>query len=346
MKRPYPLVVVRRLVAVLLAAAVLALPARAQLAVSAVDRVSITVGDLDRSIQFFTQTLDCQIVERREIGGEAAERLLGVFGARCETALLSLGSEHIELVEFVAPVGRPIPDDARSDDRSFQHIAIVVSDMDRAYQRLRDHRVRHASTAPQRLPDWNPNAGGVEAFYFKDPDGHALELIYFPPGKGDPRWQASTEALFLGVDHTAIVVADTNRSVEFYRDQLGMTIAGAGENYGPEQERLNAVFGAHLRITTLRAPGGPGVELLEYLAPSTGRDMPADTRVNDIWSWRTVVQANDPAILAALRAGRARWLSAGPRSPDDRADRVIVADPDGHAVEIDLSAPSTNDDAD
>ena len=45
-----------------------------------------------------------------------------------------------------------------------------------------------------------------------------------------------------------------------------MTIAGTSENYGVEQEHLNNVFGARLRITALRAARGPGVELLEYLA--------------------------------------------------------------------------------
>ena len=43
----------------------------------------------------------------------------------------------------------------------------------------------------QLLPAWNPNASGIRAVYFRDPDGHPLELIQFPPGKGDPRWQIS-----------------------------------------------------------------------------------------------------------------------------------------------------------
>ncbi len=50
-------------------------------------------------------------------------------------------------------------------------------------------------------------------------------------------------------------------------------MAGTSENHGLEQERLNNVFGARLRITALRAARGPGVELLEYLAPRT---WPAD----------------------------------------------------------------------
>src|SRR5207237_8860382 len=164
--------------------------------------------------------------------------------------------------EYLAPRGRTIPEDARSNDRSFQHAALVVSDMDAAYARRRAAKVEHASSSPQRLPDWNANAGGIRAFYFKDPDRHVLEVLQFPRGKGDARWHRS-DALFLGIDHTAIVVGDTETSLRFYRDALGMRVAGASENWGTEQEHLNAVFGAHLRITTLRAPSGPGIELLE-----------------------------------------------------------------------------------
>src|SRR3712207_7016443 len=59
-----------------------------------------------------------------------------------------------------------------------------------------------------------------------------------------------------------------------------LAVAGASENYGTEQEHLNNVRGARLRITSLRAPrGGIGVEFLEYLAPRDGRDRKS-TRLN------------------------------------------------------------------
>ena len=71
---------------------------------------------------------------------------------------------------------------------------------------------------------------------------------------------AKKEKLFLGIDHTAIVVGNTEASLKFYRDALGLQIAGTSENYGTEQEHLNNVFGARLRITSLRAgSGGPGI---------------------------------------------------------------------------------------
>jgi catechol-2,3-dioxygenase len=110
--------------------------------------------------------------------------------------------------------------------------------MDKAYQHLRAHKIRHASTGPQTIPASNKAAAGIRAFYFKDPDGHNLEIIYFPQGKGDPRWQNANARLFLGIDHTAIVVEDTAQSLKFYRDLLGLKLAGESMNHGAEQEHL------------------------------------------------------------------------------------------------------------
>ena len=300
----------------------------------AVEAVGFTVSDMDRAIAFYSTVLSFEKVSDVEIANTAFERLSGVFGARTRIVRMRLGTELIELTEYLAPSGRPIPVDSRSHDRWFQHIAIVVSDMDQAYATLRTHKVRHASTGPQRLPDWNPNAGGIKAFYFRDPDGHTLEILQFPPGKGASRWQRA-DRLFLGIDHTAIVAGSTDASLTFYRDVLGMTVAGESENYGTEQEHLNNVFGARLRITALRAASGPGVELLEYLAPTDGRPYPADAQSNDVVHWQTILASPDAAAAdRALRGARARYVSPGLVALGDTATATLVRDPDGHAVLI------------
>jgi len=324
------------LLALLLLPAAAGGPAAAEETAPSVESISVTVGDLDRSVRFYTEVLDFERVGEVEVAGAAYERLQGVFGLRMRIARLRLGDERFDLVEYLAPEGRPLPADARSNDRAFQHIAIVVRDMKEAYARLRKHRVRHASSGPQRLPDWNPAAGGIEAFYFKDPDGHALEVIRFPEGKGDPRWWKPTERLFLGIDHTAIVVRDTEASLRFYRDALGGEVKGGAENWGEEQEHLNNVFGARLRITLVRMSRGPGIELLEYLAPGDGRDAPLDTRANDLWHWQVRVRCNDPALAASKVRGTGRWVSPGavdlPTDETGFRKGALVRDPDGHAV--------------
>ena len=189
----------------------------------AVEAVGFTVSDMDRATEFYSTVLTFEKVSDVEVAGESFEHLEGVFGARARVVRMRLGDEQIELTEYLAPRGRPIPVESRSQDRWFQHVAIIVSDMDKAYAILRAHKVQHASSGPQRLPDWNPNAGGIKAFYFKDPDGHTLEILEFPAAKGLAKWHWPTDKLFLGIDHTAIVSGNTDASLAFYRDVFGMT---------------------------------------------------------------------------------------------------------------------------
>ncbi len=307
--------------------------------VSRVGAPGIVVSDMDRAIAFYSQALTFVKVSDVEVFGDAYEHLEGLFGIRMHVVRLRLGDESIELKEFLTPQGRPMPVDSRSDDRWFQHIAIIVGDMDRAYEILREHHVKHASTGPQTLPAYIKGAGGIRAFYFRDPDGHFLEILQFPPDKGDPKWHRPSGKLFLGIDHTAIVVGDTEASLKFYRDTLGMRIAGESENYGPEQEHLNNVFGARLRITSLRPAEGPGVELLEYLAPRTARPMPDDSQVNDLWAWETNIVTTDiNAAAQTLRFQKCSFISSGlvtlPESGLGFHSGFLVRDPDGHIIEI------------
>ena len=307
--------------------------------VERVGAIGMTVSDMDASVDFYSRVLSFEKVSDVEVTGEDYERLQGVFGLRMRVVRMKLGDEFIELTEYLTPKGRPVPIDSRSNDHWFQHIAIITSDMDKAYALLRKHNVEHASTGPQRLPDWNKNAGGIKAFYFRDPDKHWLEILQFPPDKGDQKWQKQ-DKLFLGIDHTAIVVADTEASLKFYRDALGLRTAGTSENYGTEQEHLNNVFGARLRITSLRAgSGGPGIEFLEYLAPRDGRPVPADARASDLFHWQTTLIVNTADSFAKrLLAENSRFVSPGVVTLSNKnlgfSKGLLARDPDGHVMAL------------
>ena len=306
---------------------------------SQVDSVDMTVSDMDRAVDFYSRVLSFKKVWDIEVAGETYENLEGVFGVRMRVVRMQLGNEFIELTEYLAPKGRPITAGAHSNDRSFQHIAIIVSDMDKAYAWLRQNKVEFASSGPQRLPDWNKNASGIKAFYFKDPDGHPLEILQFPPDKGAEKWHRPSDKLFLGIDHTAIVVGDTETSPRFYRDLLGMRIVGESENYGTEQEHLNNVFGAHLRITSLRAGSGPGIELLEYLSPRDGSPFPPDEHANDVIHRQTVLVTKSTDHAARdLFSAKVNFVSShvivNQKDELGYSTAFIVRDPDGHAVEI------------
>jgi catechol 2,3-dioxygenase-like lactoylglutathione lyase family enzyme len=290
----------------------IAIAARALCSATGVDAIGITVSDLDRSLEFYSKVLHFEKITEFEVLGDSYEHQEGIFGLRMRTARLRLGDETMELTEYLTPKGRPFPADTHSNDAWFQHIAIVVSDINRAYACLRQNRVQHASPGPQRLPDWNQAAAGIQAFYFRDPDGHFLEILQFPPGKGKENWQTSGDRMFLGIDHTAIVVRDTQASLRFCRDILLMRVAGESENYGIEQERLNNVFGARLHITSLAGEEGAGVEFLEYLSPGGGRPYPSDEKPNDIIHWQ--IRFSGIGIEAAAGQSRrsgSRFVSSG-----------------------------------
>lgn len=310
--------------------------------VSKVESVGFTVSDMDKAIDFYTRVLPFEKVSEREIWGEEFEHLSGVFGARVRIVRLKLGNEILELTEYLTAGGRPIPVDSRSNDKWFQHVAIIVSDMDKAFEVLRKNKVRFASTAPQILPETIPNAAGISAFYFRDFDNHVLEILQFPTDKGARKWHdlAKTGKLFLGIDHTAIVIGDSDESLKFYRDSLGLSVAGESLNFGTEQEHLNNVFGAKLHITGLRTKDdGIAVEFLEYLAPRDGKAFPKDTRSNDLWHWQTSFEANQANRLAdILTKNKYNFVSSGLVDFNGNnlgfKKALLVRDADGHAVRV------------
>jgi catechol 2,3-dioxygenase-like lactoylglutathione lyase family enzyme len=307
--------------------------------VRSIEAVGMTVSDMDRSVDFFAKVLSFKKISDVEVHGPEYEKLQGVFGLRMRVVRMKLGHEMIDLTEYLAPQGRPIPAHWQSNDHSFQHIAIVVADMDKAYAHLRAHKVRHASTGPQTIPATNRAAAGIRAFYFKDSDGHHLEIIYFPPGKGDPRWQRNNGQLFRGIDHTAIVVGNSHKGLQFYRDRLGLKLAGESMNHGTEQEHLNNVAGARLRISGLKAENGPGIEFLEYLSPKNGKPAPKDTRATDLWHWQTTLATADAVVAARkIRDSGGRLVSPAVAVLPDATlgfkKGFLARDPDGHGLQL------------
>jgi catechol 2,3-dioxygenase-like lactoylglutathione lyase family enzyme len=113
----------RRAVALLIALLLCALSALEDAGAapaSRVDSVGITVSDMDRALAFYTGVLPFEVVFEVEVQGDAYEHLFGVFGMRARIVRLRLGEEQIELIDYLAPEGRPVPVDSRSNDEWFQ----------------------------------------------------------------------------------------------------------------------------------------------------------------------------------------------------------------------------------
>lgn len=268
-----------------------------------IDRVTLTVSDLDRAEEDYVQTFGFGVDQRADID-PSLTCVLGVPQARGRRSLLRLGRERLELMEFTDSAGRPYPPDSTSTDLWFQHMAIVVDDMKYAHRRvMANRRFRPISRhGPVRLPD---NSGGVTAFKFRDHDGHPLELLAFPEGRAPGEWRdAHSTGAFLGVDHTAIAVSDTASSTRFFSSVFGFGVGTRTENRGPEQDDLDDVDDVDVTVTRLgpHLPA-PRLELLHYHV-GTRRPIPGDTASNDIAATHSVVRV---ASLGATAAALARY---------------------------------------
>ena len=243
------------------------LNARAE--VLAIRTIGVTVSSLDRTERFYRDALEFRTAGRKHMRDPSLNALFGLPDEGMDVLTMQLGDQQVEFTQFERP-GRPYPKDSRSPDLWFQHFAIVVSDMDAAYARVRGAGAEPISLdGPETLPERN---GHVRAFKFRDPDGHPLELLWFPPGQGRPVWHRRT-GLFLGIDHSAIAIASTDTSLAFYKGVLGLSVTYGVTNEGETQERLDGVAGAVVRITGLQPsmPEAPGIEFLDYRRPATGR---------------------------------------------------------------------------
>ena len=305
------------------------------MAVIRIGRISFTTADADRLGAFYRQAFGFEAMAIEHDGGTGFAQLTSVAGASARVLPLRLGEQTIELLQFSSP-GMPYPADIDCNDPRFQHIAIVAADMEAAYSRLCACEGWTAITrpAPQRLP---ASSGTVTAFKFRDPEGHPLELLAFPPDNVPRRWREvpHRHGPCLGIDHSAIVVSSTAASVAFYRQVLGFSVAGGSLNRGPEQEQLDAVADAVVEVTALDpgAAGPPHLELLCYRSPKAPPGASRPLGSNDIGATRLTLEIDDvPALQHRLAAGRVRLISAGIGALRDHRPALLIRDPDGHAL--------------
>ena len=288
----------------------------------AIDRlayIGLNTRDAAGLCQFYERALGFRLLSAGRRTERDLARMSGPPGDAYRVTL-GLGHEVIELLQFDRP-GRAYPAAASASDLYFQHFAIVVADMPLAYRQLCAIGGWSAisTDGPQRLP---PSSGGVVAFKFRDPDGHPLELLAFPEHKLPAPWKdRPTSGVFLGIDHSAISVSDSARSIAFY-EALGLRVASRSLNSGCEQARLDGLSDPRVEVTALDCrQATPHVELLCYRSATHDG---AALRHNDVAATRLVFAAvGSPPDAAAPR-------------------EQAVIDPDGHHIVIVGSAENAD----
>jgi catechol 2,3-dioxygenase-like lactoylglutathione lyase family enzyme len=281
--------------------------------VSRLLHVRLCCAQAQQTAHFYTAALGFEQIAVEHLADARAQQELGI-GGRVRRITLALGAQRVTLVQFLDRPGEPYPDDARSSDLIFQHFAIVVSDMAAAMAQLQATRGWTPITrgGPQQLP---ASSGGVTAFKFRDPEGHPLELLAFAPDATPQQWKnVRSDSAFLGIDHSAISVADARRSAAFY-ESLGLTVSQRSVNDDPAQAALDHLPHPVVDVVAMTFEHAtPHVELLCY-RHAEARARP-DLRANDVAASCLVFEASQPSLRPA----------AEPMHE--------IVDPDGHRLSI------------
>lgn len=298
-------------------------------AVQRLSRIAMICSEPDRLADFYESTFGFERTGEASMTEPAFAALMGIPGATARVTILRLGEQEVELVG-VRPPGQSCPTAVPGNSLLFQHFAIVVSDMPTVYARLMaEPGWKTISTdGPQLLP---AASGGVAAYKFRDPEDHPLELLAFAPDAIPMRWQKASATGCLGIDHSAISIADTERSVKFYK-RLGLRCVGSSLNHGPEQDKLDGVAHALVEVTALAPPmySTPHVELLCYRGRFAHE--PVLPKTNDTLATRLALAVESREILEALCAQCPAALLSDPVRFENGALRAMLRDPDGHLL--------------
>jgi lactoylglutathione lyase len=157
--------------------------------VRAIWHFSFHVGNLDRSIHFYTDLLGLRLVHQQDQSNAYTSLLVGYDDAYLRVAQLaapdrdelSPSSHDLELIEYVRPRMDPLPVERARPGSS--HLAFTVEDIDAEFRRLQAAGVQFVS-APNAITA-GVNVGGA-CCYFLDPDGSTLELVQRPISKEQP----------------------------------------------------------------------------------------------------------------------------------------------------------------
>ena len=291
-------------------------------------RIRLIATQPEQLARFYEAAFGFVQTAQSSIDSASFAQLLRMPQATAHILTLRLGEQDIELIG-VHPAGRGYPTVAGWSPL-FQHCAIVVSDVAAAYAQLRAQTgwTAISRNGPQVLP---LAAGGVTAFKFRDPEGHPLELLAFAPGATPARWQRHSTSVALGIDHSAISVAETARSVAFY-ERFGLRRIGGSLNVGPAQDRLDEVPQARVEVTALAPPlhQTPHIELLCYRGAFDRSDAPAE--INDIAATELILCVEGSAALQNIFEQNREACVSGPAARADGTTRALFRDPDGHLL--------------
>lgn len=123
-----------------------------------IEHTTITVGDLQRSVEFYTRLL-----------GFGIHREMWIPESQLRIVFLRVGDTELELFGVPKTEGASISD--ANEIVGYKHICLLVDSVDEEFARLAKAGVRF------RIPPTNVQS--VRIAFLKDPDGMDIELLEY-----------------------------------------------------------------------------------------------------------------------------------------------------------------------
>lgn len=144
---------------------------------SYIKHVAVIVSDMDRSLDFYCNTLGFEVVEKVDLcTGEGVDKIVGLKDVALKIAHLKLpeGPTLVELLEYIRPKGKPYGPDHRSNDIGVGHFAMYVEEIEEFCNILKSKGVKFIS------PGVVFSSTDEKCCYFYGPDGEIIEIIKPP----------------------------------------------------------------------------------------------------------------------------------------------------------------------
>lgn len=129
--------------------------------------VGITVADLDRAVDFYTETFGFDLIAEFTVGGDAFAEAVVVDDASADFAHLDAGDIVFELVAY-----DPAAESATSPELNRQgatHLGLSVDDVESFYAGLADDV---ETLSPPRTTE-----SGTTILFVRDPEGNLIEVL-------------------------------------------------------------------------------------------------------------------------------------------------------------------------
>ena len=145
----------------------------------------------------------------------------------------------------------------------------------------------------------------------------------------------------LGIRHTGIVVSDMTRSLEFYRDLLGMEVWADFKDQSRYIQTLTDLPGANIWLVKLKSQDGSSIELLQYL--SHPQEVPEPRRACDVGCNHVALRVDNIDSLYERLKRHGICFNAPPTVSGDGGAKVAYSrDHEGALVELVELIPRDN----